>query len=236
MTDDIKRLNKRLNLQFNDLSLLKSALTHRSASAENNERLEFLGDGALNFIIASELFRLLPDASEGDLSRQRANLVRGLTLCEVARDLDLGDYLQLGMGELRSGGFDRDSTLADALEAVIGAIYLDAGFEVCRDFVLKLFESRLQNLPEVFELLDPKTRLQEYMQGRGLLRPTYQTLKSEGKPHEQTFTVECTVGKIDLSCTATGSSRRLAEQAAAVDMLAQLKELGYGEESRKNHS
>ncbi len=222
MTDDISRLSQHLALQFNDISLLRNALTHRSASGINNERLEFLGDGALNFIIASELFRLRPECDEGELSRMRANLVRGLTLSEIARELKLGDYLNLGGGELKSGGYQRDSILADALEAIIGAIYLDGGFERCKAFVLKLYHRRLNRLPNVSELVDPKTRLQEYLQGRKLPLPVYSTVKITGKSHAQTFWVECAVEELELLCTASAGSRRKAEQAAALMMLEKL--------------
>lgn len=219
MTDEIERLSKHLGLQFSDLSLLRNALTHRSASGNNNERLEFLGDGALNFIIASELFRLKPKCNEGELSRLRANLVRGVTLSEISRELKLGDYLNLGSGELKSGGFQRDSILADALEAIIGAVYLDAGFARCQSFVLGLFQQRLDKLPRVEELVDPKTRLQEYLQGRKLPLPAYDTVSVSGKAHAQTFLVECKVNDLDLSYQAKSSSRRKAEQSAALLML-----------------
>lgn len=222
MTDEIERLSKHLGLQFSDISLLRNALTHRSASGNNNERLEFLGDGALNFIIASELYRLKPSCNEGELSRLRANLVRGVTLSEISRELKLGDYLSLGSGELKSGGFQRDSILADALEAIIGAVYLDAGFSRCQIFVLELFQQRLEQLPSVEELVDPKTRLQEYLQGRKLPLPVYETVSVSGKAHAQTFLVECTVADLNLSFQAKSTSRRKAEQSVASLMLNEL--------------
>jgi len=162
LIDPLKTLSKRLKLQFDDKSLLQTALTHRSASANNYERLEFLGDGALNFVIASALFNLKPDCDEGGLSRLRANLVRGVTLGEIAKELKLSDFLILGPGELKSGGFLRESILADVVEAIIGAVYIDKGFAAAEEFILRLYDSRLQNLPDVKELIDPKTRLQEY--------------------------------------------------------------------------
>lgn len=219
MTDDSERLSRKLGLTFNDPELLENALTHRSANGQNNERLEFLGDGALNFIIASELYRLKPECDEGSLSRLRANLVRGVTLSAIARDLELGHYLNLGTGELKSGGFRRDSILADAVEAVIGAVYLDAGFDACRAFVLRLFAKRLENLPAVEELVDPKTRLQEYLQGRHLAVPDYNTLEVSGKSHAQTFRVECAIPALGQRTEASASSRRKGEQAAARAML-----------------
>ncbi len=223
MTDEAKRLEKHLNLQFENISLLKSALTHRSASGDNNERLEYLGDGALNFIIASKLYELKPEADEGTLSRLRAFLVRGVTLSEIARELKLGDYLHLGSGELKSGGFERDSILADAVEAIIGAVYLDAGFYACQEFVLGLFGMRLKNLPDVAQLLDPKTRLQEYLQARKIDRPEYTTIKVTGKAHAQQFLVECEIKNLDEKFQANAGSRRKAEQAAALLMLEHLQ-------------
>ncbi|MDO6461162.1 ribonuclease III [Granulosicoccaceae sp. 1_MG-2023] len=219
MTDDTQRLSRQLGLKFNNPALLVNALTHRSASGTNNERLEFLGDGALNFIIASALYERKPECDEGSLSRLRANLVRGVTLSEIARDLKLGDYLNLGTGELKSGGFRRDSILADAVEAIIGAVYLDAGFAACQAFVLRLFKTRLDNLPEPEELVDPKTRLQEYLQGHQLPLPNYNTLQVSGKSHAQTFLVECAIPALGQRTEATASSRRKGEQAAARAML-----------------
>jgi ribonuclease-3 len=236
LTDDATRLSKHLDLAFHDLTLLDCALTHRSASGRNNERLEYLGDGALNFIIASELYFRKPDADEGTLSRLRAFLVRGATLSEIARELDLGDFLLLGTGELRSGGFERDSILADALEAIIGAVYLDAGFEPCRAFVLRLYEARLASLPSPEELLDPKTRLQEFLQARGMSRPRYETLEVTGKPHAQQFLVACHIEQPAVTCEARATSRRKAEQAAALEVLNQLREHKDIAKSRKRSS
>lgn len=219
MTDPVAALQKRLQYSFADRALLDEALTHRSASSRNNERLEYLGDSALNFIIAQALFAQRPKATEGQLSRLRASLVRGETLAEIARQLQLGDALSLGPGELKSGGHRRDSILADALEAVIGGVYLDAGFDTCRDFVLALFEQRLRELGDAADLKDPKTRLQEWLQGRGLGLPEYSVTEVRGEDHRQTFTVECRLQEPDLLQNASARSRRKAEQAAASRIL-----------------
>ena len=208
-------LSKKLNYEFTDNALLKQALTHRSVGARNNERLEFLGDGALNFIIASEIYHLKPDYREGQLTRLRADLVRGVTLAEVAREIGLGDYLKLGSGELKSGGFDRDSILADGLEALLGAVYLDSDFNTLREVIRLLFKSRLQQLPEAEPQKDPKTRLQEYLQARKLPLPAYELVETRGQDHARTFVVHARIDEITLDARAEGSSRRRAEQAAA---------------------
>ena len=215
-------LAERLGHCFQDEQLLALALTHRSAAGKNNERLEFLGDGALNFIVAAELFRLRPELSEGDLSRLRATLVRGQTLAEIAGEIALADQLTMGEGELRSGGFQRGSIQADAVEALFGAVFLDAGFDACQKVVLGLYQSRLDNLPAIDELKDPKTRLQERLQGRGRPLPGYELMGVRGKPHEQKFTVHCTLVDGDLASQGEGSSRRRAEQIAAAAMLVEL--------------
>lgn len=224
MKQDKRPLLKRLRYQFKEPSLFEDALTHRSAGASNNERLEFLGDGALNFVIAEQLFRREPRFKEGDLSRQRASLVRGETLAEIAHELELGDYLKLGSGELKSGGFRRDSILADALEAVLGAIYLDGGFDGCRDVILHLYSGRLDNLPDAQKLKDPKTRLQEYLQGKGMALPEYELVSATGKAHEQQFLVECRVPDMSLTTRATATSRRKAEQSAAQSLLTSIEQ------------
>ena len=217
-------LLRKLDYCFRDLGLLLAALTHRSAGGANNERLEFLGDAVLGLVIAEALYSRYPDASEGELSRLRAALVRKQTLAELARDLELGEYLRLGSGELKSGGFRRDSILADALEAIFGAVYLDGGFEVCRDLIRMLYADRLESLPDDAGMLkDPKTRLQEQLQGRGLDLPTYNILTVYGEAHAQTFEVECCVAALDLCVRGRGSSRRRAEQQAAQAMLGQLE-------------
>ena len=211
--------HKTLGYRFHDEELLGAALTHRSAGGTHYERLEFLGDSILNFIIAEALYERLPDAAEGDLSRYRASLVKGGTLAEIATALDLGTYLRLGPGELKSGGFRRESILADAFEALIGAMYLDGGFESTAARVCDLYRSRLCNLPSPSELKDPKTRLQEWMQARGLPLPHYSVEAVSGESHNQTFTVVCEVDALEAKSSGTGSSRRRAEQAAADDLL-----------------
>lgn len=222
MSEPLKRLQERLEHKFNDPSLLELALRHRSVGGRHNERLEFLGDGLLNFIIADELYVRRPKASEGELSRYRASLVREDTLAELASGLELGDYLILGSGELKSGGFRRSSTLADALEAVLGAVYLDAGFEVARALILRLYHEKLEHLPAQAGQKDPKTRLQEWLQGRQLGLPEYQVIETLGQAHAQTFVVECRVVGLEQPTIGRGTSRRRAEQAAAAAALEQL--------------
>ncbi len=214
------RLCAALGYAFQQPQGLEEALTHRSASARNNERLEFLGDALLSLIIAEYLFQQYPKASEGELSRLRASLVKGETLAELARELKLGDWLRMGPGELKSGGYRRDSILSDTLEAIIGAVYLDGGFTACRDTVLHLYRDWLAGLSRASELKDPKTRLQEYLQAHQRSLPAYNVLETRGEPHEQSFTVECLVA--DLRTTATGNSRRKAEQEAARLLLEQI--------------
>jgi len=206
----------RIGHAFSDERLLERALTHRSATTAHNERLEFLGDAALNFIIAELLFRRFPEAREGSLTRLRAALVRRQTLAEVARELGLGDVLALGVGELKSGGRERESILANAVEAVIGAIYLDAGLDTCRERVETMFASRLERLRAREEARkDAKTRLQEFAQARRLPLPEYTVLHVEGSAHEHSFTVECRVAGVGEATIGRGSSRRGAEQDAA---------------------
>ena len=217
-----KQLHTKLNYQFNDSELLHAALTHRSAGAHNNERLEFLGDSILNFVVASAIFKLRPEYHEGQLTRLRANLVRGETLAEIARDLDLGSLLKLGSGELKSGGFKRASILADALEAVIGAVYLDGGFAAAEKTVNHLYADRFNNLPASEPDKDSKTLLQEFLQGRGHGLPEYELLDSYGEPHARTFVVGCAVDTLGLTIKAEGSSRRRAEQTAAAGILEQI--------------
>ena len=206
-------------------SLLEEALTHRSLGSRNYERLEFLGDAVLSFVVAEMLYREFDGASEGELSRYRASLVSGETLGEIALALGLGDHLRLGEGELKSGGFRRASILADALEALIGAVYLEFGMEPARRAVELLLGERLLDLPAAAELKDPKTRLQERLQGRGLGLPRYEVTGVRGDPHQQEFTVRCEVGDLGLSAEATGTSRRRAEQEAASRLLARLAAL-----------
>mgnify|MGYP001812080219 CR=1 FL=1 len=216
---DVARLQRALGYQFRDLQLLTLALTHRSAGGQNNERLEFLGDSILNHIIAEALFERFPAAREGELSRMRAALVKGDTLAEVARELELGDSLLLGSGERKSGGHRRGSILADALEAVIGAILLDAGVEQSRERVLYWFAARLEGLHGGMAEKDPKTRLQEFLQGRGRPLPDYQLVDVKGEAHDQLFRVNCRLAQPLLEVEGTGSSRRRAEQAAALKAL-----------------
>ncbi|MBK7898382.1 MAG: ribonuclease III [Azonexus sp.] len=205
--------------RFRNRELLQTALTHRSFSACHNERLEFLGDSVLNFLVAAELFRRFEHLPEGDLSRLRANLVRQETLHLVARRLSLGSQLRLGEGELRSGGGERPSILADALEAVIGAVFLDAGFESAESMVKRLFERLLDELNPGESCKDAKTRLQEWLQGRKQPLPKYATLATTGAAHNQRFEVSCVLERLGVETVGAGSSRRLAEQAAAENAL-----------------
>lgn len=212
----------RLGYGFRDPALLDAALTHRSASGRNYERLEFLGDAVLNFATAVLLYRAYPDADEGDLSRYRAALVSGTSLAEVAAGLGLGEQLRLGGGELKSGGFRRSSILADALEAVFGAVYLDGGGDAVRAVIERLFAGRLGELPEAGELKDPKTRLQELLQARGEPLPVYAVEAVSGEPHDQRFVASCEVAPLEVRARGEGSSRRRAEQDAAQRVLEQL--------------
>ena len=205
----------RLGHRFDDPDLLRRALTHRSAGSKNNERLEFLGDSLVNLIVAEALFVRWPRCDEGELTRARAALVREAALAEIARSLQLGDRLELGPGELKSGGFRRDSILADALEAVVGAIYLDAGFERCRDVVLPWFEPLIAALPVGKTAKDAKTRLQEWLQARQQALPEYRLVSAEGEDHDKTFNVVCVMEEAGVETPGTGPSRRQAEQAAA---------------------
>ena len=204
---------------FNDPELLTLALSHRSVGRLNNERLEFLGDSVLNFVIASRLFDLRTDNNEGDLSRLRARVVRGDTLAKLAAGLKLGDYIRLGEGELKSGGFKRDSILADALEAVFGAIYLDGGFKSCEAAILHVCNPFIALLPEADELKDPKTRLQEWLQGLGYSLPEYSLLSDKGPPHKKQFVVQCVAKAVGIKVTGKGASRQKAQQAAAAAAL-----------------
>lgn len=208
-------LKGRLAYTFNNPALLDEALTHRSAGSINNERLEFLGDSILNFVIADELFRKFSDINEGDLSRLRASLVNRDSLADIARELELGACLKLGSGELKSGGFRRSSIIADAVESLLGAVYCDAGFDVCRQLVLRLYKQKLENIPALDSLKDSKTRLQELLQSRQFARPEYSVTEISGKAHAQNFKVECRLEGIDCVTVGEGRSRRKAEQLAA---------------------
>jgi len=214
----------RLGYKFSDSDLLKQALTHRSASTNHNERLEYLGDALLGPSIARALYDQKPEVREGGLSRFRAGLVRRESLADLAREVDLGSCLELGIGERRSGGNQRASVLADALEAVIGAIFLDGGFTAANDVVLHIFSGRLANLPDEFDLIDPKTRLQEYLQGQQLPPPEYLLADVSGAEHARSFNVHCRIPAFDLEAEGVGTSRRRAEQAAASVALEQLQD------------
>lgn len=222
MRQPTNRLSKAIGYSFNDLSLFENALTHRSAGSVNNERLEFLGDAILGFIIADELYQQFSTANEGQLSRLRAEVVKGEALASLARELDLGVYLTLGVGELRSGGQGRDSILADALEAILAAIYLDGGYEAARKVILNLFQNRLKDLSLDSQKKDPKTRLQEYVQSRKFALPSYSVVNIVGEQHDQQFYVKCVVADLQLECEGNGISRRKAEQSAADKMLLQV--------------
>ncbi len=214
---------RRLGHAFADPQLLDDALTHRSAQSRHNERLEFLGDAVLGFLIAEALWRRYPDATEGELTRLRAQLVNRESLARVAQTLELGQYLRLGAGELRTGGHARESILADAVEAVLAALYLDGGLELTRRVVGELLGERLTALSPATQRKDAKTRLQEYLQARHLALPSYEVIDATGKDHAQTFVVRCFVEALDLSTTAAGPSRRKAEQLAAERLLETLE-------------
>lgn len=221
MNPPISRLCAALGYVFQQPELLEEALTHRSASAHNNERLEFLGDALLNLIIAEYLFQQYPQASEGEMSRLRASLVKGETLAKLARTLNLGDWLRMGQGELKSGSFRRESVLSDTLEAVFAAVYLDSSFAACRELILRLYRRWLVGLASASELKDPKTRLQEYLQARQQPLPIYNVLEIRGEPHIQSFVVECLTAA--SRTVALGSSRRKAEQEAARQALEKIQ-------------
>jgi ribonuclease-3 len=208
-------LQASLGHRFRDPRLLAQALTHRSHSTPHNERLEFLGDGVLNCIVAAELYTRFAGLREGDLSRLRASLVREQRLHELAAGLALGDYLRLGEGELKSGGFRRPSILADALEALIGAVYLDGGFDAAREVVVRLYRPLLETLDAKGVDKDPKTRLQEWLQSRKYALPQYSVVATRGAAHDQRFEVECVVRELDVRTVGSGTSRRDAEQEAA---------------------
>ncbi len=214
----------RLGHAFGDRALLDQALTHRSAGAPHNERLEFLGDALLGLVIADELQRRRPHADEGELTRLRASLVRREALAELARELALGECLRLGGGELKSGGYRRDSVLANGFEAVLGAVYLDAGFPAAQALVRRLYAQRFARLPEKGPPKDPKTRLQEFLQARGLARPAYAVIATAGEDHERNFSVTCTVEGLGEPVHGQGASRRKAEQAAAAGALSRLEQ------------
>jgi ribonuclease-3 len=221
--EGLAELERRLGHRFASPDLARQALTHRSFGTPHNERLEFLGDSLLNCAVATVLYERFPALPEGDLSRLRATLVNQSSLSGIAQGLGLGERLRLGEGELKSGGFRRPSILADALEALLGAVYLDAGFDALRAIVAGLLADRLERAEKAPVDKDPKTQLQEHLQGRRLQLPRYVVTKTEGEAHDQLFTVECRVDDLALAATGTGASRRAAEQAAAAGVLAKVE-------------
>lgn len=218
-----QRLIKLLAHEFANIALLQQALTHRSFGSPNNERLEFLGDSVLNCCVAKLLYERFPKLSEGELSRVRASLVKQQSLADIAQVLSLGDYLKLGEGELKSGGFRRPSILADALEAIFGAVLLDSGFDAAFKVIAGLYTPIIESIDPLSLSKDPKTRLQEWLQGRRMNLPQYQLLAMQGEAHDQRFDVECQVSELSLRAVGSGGSRRAAEQDAArqiYDMIA----------------
>lgn len=216
------RLYRRLGYTFKNKALIKRALTHCSMGALNNERFEFLGDSILSTVIAEALFNKFPDESEGILSRLRAFLVKGDTLAEIALSLELGDFLYLGQGELKSGGHRRASILSDALEAIFAAVYLDSDFQTARMVILNLYQTRLGDDELQDKIKDSKTQLQEYLQAKGYALPSYSLERIVGEEHDQVFHVSCQIKEFDLSESGVGITRRKAEQAAAKAMLTRL--------------
>lgn len=223
MIENIARLTAQINYQFKDSALLEAALSHRSVGNQNYERLEFLGDAILNCVIAAELFRRYRKAKEGELSRLRASLVNGEMLAVLAKEFNLGDYLKLGIGELKSGGFLRKSILADSMEAIIGAIYLDSDFNHCEQAILKWFAPYLEKITSSKIPKDFKTRLQELLQAKKLPLPTYTVLAIEGEAHHQIFRVKCSVEPHLEDTEGQGDNRRAAEQQAAERMLTKIQ-------------
>jgi len=221
----VNRLYKELGYEFRDPGLLDTALTHRSFAKENYERLEFLGDAVLEYVISHELYHRYPLCNEGDLSRLRSSLVKGETLAEIAQRVAVGECLKLGPGELKSGGFRRTSILADAMEAIFGAISLDRGFEAARTVIMRLYQPCFAALPELDQLKDPKTRLQEFLQSRKMPLPTYQIVREEGSKHSRIYVVQCEIPALPDLVEGKGSSRRKAEQAAAGEAFRKLMEI-----------
>ena len=215
MPESNQRLINRLGYDFSDSSLVDLALSHRSVGGNNNERLEFLGDSIVNFLIAEALFQKFPRSREGELSQMRAQLVKGVTLAELAREFELGDYLKLGPGEMKSGGFRRESILADTVEALIGAIYLDGGMEICRERVLCWYATRLEAISPQGANKDAKSKLQELLQSRNNDLPRYRLVQTTGDAHQQQFEVECEISFLKQGFHGSGSNRRAAEQVAA---------------------
>lgn len=216
-------LSDHLNYQFKNANLLKVSLTHRSKGGEHNERLEFLGDAVVNFVIAEALYQQFPFATEGDLSRWRASLVNRDTLAQLAKHFDLGQFIFLGPGEIRSGGQERQSILSCTMEAIIGAVYLDGGFEAVQKKILDWYQPLLKSLSPASSHKDPKTSLQEYLQSMRYALPIYSVEQVEGEAHQQIFTVGCEVEEINNKTFGKGTSRRRAEQEAAQAMLELIK-------------
>lgn len=219
----INRLQRKLGYTFKRQELFLQALTHRSASSKHNERLEFLGDSILSFVIANALYQRFPRVDEGDMSRMRATLVRGYTLAEIAREFELGECLCLGPGELKSGGFRRESILADTVEALIGSVFLDSDIQTVERLILSWYRSRLDEISPGDKQKDPKTRLQEFLQGRHLPLPSYLVVQIRGEAHDQEFTIHCYVSGLTEPVVGIDSSRRKAEQAAAKQALKKLE-------------
>jgi ribonuclease-3 len=215
-------LDKTLRYRFRNADLFQQALTHRSATKHNNERLEFLGDAILDFVVSEAVYVARPDVSEGDLSKLRASLVKDDTLAEIALELGLGDHLILGSGERKTGGHRRESILADALEAIFGAVFLDSGYDAAKAVIDTVYEERYRGLPDVDDLRDPKTRLQEWLQARQMALPDYELAKVSGKDHRQRFVVTCTVAESATVTDGESTTRRKAEQKAARKMIEQL--------------
>jgi len=226
-------LTRQLRYPFQNKKLLRQALTHRSAGRNNNERLEFLGDAVLGLVIGRTLFERFPEQDEGQLSRLRARLVKGETLAAIANEIGLGNHIILGGGELKSGGQRRKSILAGALEAIIGAVYLDAGFAPAEEFIHSLYSEKLETLEAGHVEKDPKTQLQEYLQSRRLQLPVYEIVEVKGQPHDQLFLISCRVDGIDSPVVGTGSSRRRAEQDAALKVLTLMRDSEAGQKARR---
>ena len=218
-------LEKTLQYRFQNAELFQQALTHRSATNRNNERLEFLGDAVLDFVISEVVYDARPHAPEGDLSKLRASLVKDESLAKLALELGLGEYLVLGSGERKTGGHRRESILADALEAIFGAVFLDSGFAAARDIILRAFAARIDELPDVRDLRDAKTKLQEWLQARKMALPDYQLVTVSGQDHKQRFAVTCTVAEKSMVTEGESTTLRKAEQKAARKMIEQLTEL-----------
>jgi len=215
----LNALQRKIGYTFKDQAFLDLALTHRSYKGPNNERLEYLGDAILSFVVAEYLYQRFPKAKEGQLSRLRSLLVKGVTLAEIGKEFKLGDYLNLGGGELKSGGFRRESIIADAVEAIMGAVYLDSGHDTCRAVILSWYEGRFSNLSLDDTEKDPKTRLQEYLQSLKKNLPKYGVTEVSGEAHDQTFFVECNIEGLNIKTNNEGPSRRIAEQKAAKEAL-----------------